>query len=71
MVRYTDRDKPRKKYLRTLTEAKKFKAKSAAGDVRPTSARSFRDYATEWRETYTGRSAKGISDETRKATRTR
>jgi integrase len=65
VVKYSDRGKPRKKYLRTLTEAKKFKATAATGEVRPTSSRSFRDYALEWLQTYRGRSAKGISEETR------
>jgi integrase len=65
VVKYSHHGTVRKKYFRTLTEAKKFKATAAAGDARPTSARSFRDYAAEWINTYTGRSAKGISDETR------
>ena len=63
VVKYTHHGRPRKKYLRT--PAKKFKATAAVGDAKPTSARSFRDYAPEWLRTYTGRSAKGISDETR------
>jgi integrase len=67
VVKYTHRGKVRKKYLRTLTEVKKFKAAVAAGDASPTSARSFREYATEWLGTYKGRSAKGISDETRES----
>jgi integrase len=67
VVKYTDRGKPRKKYLRTLTEAKKFKATAAAGDARPTSARSFQSYAPEWVQTYRGRSRKGVSEETRES----
>lgn len=65
VVKYTHRGQVRKKFLRTLTEAKKFKAAAAAGDARPTSAQSFKSYATEWLRTYKGRSANGISDETR------
>jgi integrase len=65
VVKYTHNGKVRKKYLRTLTEVKKFQATVAAGNAQPTSARSFRDYAAEWIKTYTGRSAKGVSDETR------
>ncbi len=67
VVKYTHRGKACKKYLRTLTEVKKFKAAVAAGDANPTSARSFRDYAIEWLKTYKGRSAKGITDETRES----
>jgi integrase len=67
VVKYTDRGHVHKKYLRTLTEAKKFKATAAAGDVRPASARSFKSYALEWIKTYTGRGATGISGETRES----
>ncbi len=67
VVKYTDRGQRRKKYLRTLTEAKKFRATALAGEARPTSAQSFKSYATEWVRTYRGRSAKGISDETRES----
>jgi hypothetical protein len=51
--------------LRTLTEAKKFKGKVAAGEARPTSSRSFKSYATEWIDVYAGRNANGIGDDTR------
>jgi integrase len=67
VVKYTHRGKVRKKYLRTLTEVKKFKATIAAGDAAPTSAQSFKSYATDWLRTYKGRSARGISDETRES----
>lgn len=53
--------------LRTLTEAKKFHATALAGEARPTSSQSFRRYATEWLQTYRGRSANGISHETRES----
>ena len=67
VVKYTDRGQVRKKFLRTLTEAKKFKAAAAAGDVRPASSQTFKNYATEWLRTYRGRGAKGITDETRES----
>ena len=68
VVKYTDRGQVRKKFLRTLTEAKKFKASAAAaGDVRPASSKTFKSYATEWLQTYRGRGAKGITAETRES----
>lgn len=67
VVKYSDRGQRRKKYLRTLTEAKKFHATALAGEAKPTSAQSFRSYAAEWLQTYRGRGAKGISDETRES----
>lgn len=67
VVKYTHRGKVRKKYLRTLTEVKKFKATIAAGEAHPTSAQTFKSYAAEWLATYKGRSAKGITDETRES----
>jgi integrase len=65
VVKYSHRGKRCKKSLRTLTEAKRFKAAVAAGEAQPTSARAFNAYATEWVRTYTGRTAGGISDDTR------
>ena len=65
VVKFTDRGARRKKYFRTLTEAKKFKAKAAGGEARATSAVTFRAYADEWIRTYAGRTARGLSDDTR------
>jgi integrase len=51
--------------FRTLTEAKRFKAKTAAGDTKATSREPFRRYAATWIESYSGRTARGVSDSTR------
>ena len=67
VVKYGYRGTERKKSLRTLTEAVAFKAKAAAGEARPTSAISFKKYATEWATAYTGRTANGLSDGTRES----
>jgi hypothetical protein len=62
VVKFSHRGKVRKKSLRTLTEAKQFKGKAAAGEARPTSAQTFKAYAAEWVKTYSGRTAKGLTD---------
>lgn len=54
VVKYTDRGRQRKKFLRTLTEAKRFRAAALAGDVRPTSSQTFKSYAIEWLRTLQG-----------------
>jgi integrase len=66
-VPYTYRGKRKWKWHRTLTEAKRFKAKAAAGEARPSSGESFKTYAERWIKTYTGRTATGVSDGTRES----
>lgn len=65
VVKFSDRGRRAKKMFRTLTEAKRFKGRAAAGEAHATAARSFRSYALEWIDSYEGRTAKGITDETR------
>src|SRR3954453_19374247 len=67
VVKFGYRGRERKKSFRTLTEAKSFKAKAAAGEARPSAATSFKAYALEWLKSYTGRTAKGVSDGTRES----
>lgn len=64
-VRYRHDGRQVAKSFRTLSEARRFKSKADAGDAQPTSSRSFKAYADEWLETYTGRTAKGVADSTR------
>lgn len=65
VVPYRDRGKWRSRAFRTLTEAKRFKAKTDSGDTRPDSREPFSGYAKRWLDTYQGRTAKGLSDPTR------
>lgn len=66
-VRYTYRGKRRWKWFRTLTEAKRFKAKAAAGEARPSTPLTFKAYAPQWVKTYAGRTANGVGDGTRES----
>jgi integrase len=70
VVTYRDpQGKQRKKSARTLAEARKVKAANTAdvarGEWRATSSETFAEYANRWINTYTGRTRKGILDETR------
>src|SRR3954462_14571940 len=67
VVKFGYRGRERKKSFRTLTEAKSFKAKAAAGEARPSAATSFKAYAIEWLTTYTGRTGEGVGDGTRES----
>jgi integrase len=64
-VRYRHDGRQVAKSFRTLTEAKRFRGKVETGDARPTSSEPFRTYALRWLDTYTGRTAKGLSASTR------
>src|SRR3954453_2427941 len=66
-VRYTYRGKRKWKWFRTLTEAKRFKAKAAVGEATPSSGESFTNYAKRWMKTYGGRTASGVGDSTRES----
>jgi hypothetical protein len=59
----------RKRFARTLAEARDLKAILRAdvsrGEYRAQSRVTFADYAIEWIETYPGRTSKGIRPETR------
>jgi|tagenome__1003787_1003787.scaffolds.fasta_scaffold20985688_2 integrase len=66
-VRYTFRGKRRWKWFRTLTEAKRFRAKAVAGEARPSTPMTFKAYAPEWAKAYTGRTASGVGDSTRES----
>ena len=59
----------RKRFARTLAEARKLKAANVAdvarGEFRQQSAVTFADYAAEWIASYTGRTSSGISEDTR------
>ena len=64
-VRYRHHGKQVAKSFRTLSEASRFKAKVDSGDTQPTSREPFRTYASRWIDSYTGRTARGLSDSTR------
>lgn len=66
-VAFTYRGKLKWRSFRTLSEAKRFKAQAATGDAQPTSRKTFKAYAEEWLESYTGRTAKGLSEATRES----
>jgi integrase len=59
----------RKRFARTLAEARTLKntlgADVARGEYRALSSATFRDYALEWINTYTGRTGRGLGDSTR------
>ncbi len=54
---------------RTLAEAREAQGARAAGDTRPASRELFEDYAREWIDTYRGRTARGLSERTRRTYR--
>jgi len=64
-VRYRHHGTERLKSFRTLSEAARFKGQVAAGDTQPTSREPFKTYGKRWIESYTGRTARGVSDGTR------
>src|SRR4051794_24484123 len=63
------RGKPKKRFAKTYTEARRIKASIATdvarGEYREPSRLSFAEYAAEWIESYAGRTSRGIRDETR------
>lgn len=68
-VRWRHHGRQRAKSFRTLTEAVRFKARTITGDTQPTSREPFRRYATRWLDTYSGRTARGLSPRTRESYR--
>jgi integrase len=64
-VRFRHHGAQRAKSFRTLTEAKRFRRDVEHGEAKPTTSRTFRAYATEWLDTYSGRTTKGLSATTR------
>jgi integrase len=65
LVRWRHHGHQKTRSFRTLTEAARFKAQTASGDTQATSRESFKRYATRWIDSYSGRTARGISDATR------
>jgi hypothetical protein len=61
--------KPRKRFAKTYTEAKRLKSALSAdvhrGEYREVSRVTFADYALTWIDTYAGRTSSGIREETR------
>jgi hypothetical protein len=64
VVPYRDRGKWRSRTFRTLTEARRFKARTGSGDTRADSREPFNRYAKRWLDTYRGRTAKGANEQT-------
>jgi integrase len=64
-VRFRHHGAQRAKSFRTLTEAKRFRRSVEDGEAKPTTSRTFRAYAAEWLDSYSGRTAKGLSASTR------
>lgn len=65
VVVWKHRGKQQKRSFRTLTEAKRHKAQTAAGDTAPTSRERFVAYAERWLGAYAGRTSKGLTASTR------
>jgi integrase len=64
-VRYRHNERQVAKSFRTLSEAARHKGKIDSGDTQPTSKEPFKSYALRWLDSYTGRTARGLSDSTR------
>jgi integrase len=70
VVRYRDPSgRQRKRFARTLAEARDLKASLVTdvrrGEYRETSRLPFSEYAVQWTETYQGRTSRGIREHTR------
>jgi integrase len=68
-VRYRHHGRQVAKSFRTLSEAIRFKGRVDSGDTQPASREPFNRYAMKWLDTYTGRTARGISAGTRESYR--
>lgn len=66
-VRYRDGGRIRNRAFRTKTEARRFKAKVDSGQHRPGSREPFRDHARRWARDYSGRTNRGVADNTRES----
>ncbi len=69
VVVWRHRGKQHKSFHRTLAEAREAKGRRTSGDRRPTLREPFEDYAERWLQTYRGRTARGLSERTRRAYR--
>jgi hypothetical protein len=69
VVVWQHRGRQHKSFHRTLAEAREAKGRTQAGDRRPASRERFEDYAHNWIDSYRGRTARGLSDRTRRAYR--
>ena len=69
LVRWRHHGRLKARSFRTLTDATRFKAQTASGDTQTSSREPFRRYAAQWIDSYTGRTAGGISDSTRESYR--
>lgn len=67
VVVWRHRGRQRKRSFRTLSEARRFKATTRAGETQPTSREPFQTYARRWAATYTGRTARGLDAGTRES----
>jgi integrase/recombinase XerC len=65
VVKWKHRGRQHKSYHRTLSEARRAKAKRASGDTEPVVRQRFDVYARAWVESYQGRTRRGIGDSTR------
>ena len=70
IVYYRYRGKQHKKAFRTLDEAREFKSQRGVRNAPPPPSRdTFETYARKWIEQYVGRTARGVSDDTRESHR--
>jgi integrase len=64
-VRYRHHGRQVAKSFRTLSEAKRFKGTVDSGEARPSASTPFKTYATEWLDSYKGRTSKGLTQTTK------
>jgi len=70
VVAYRDeRGKQRKPSFRTLEEARRAKGRIDSGDPEGTDLTPFEQYATDWLDSYAGRTSRGLSPRTKRAYR--
>ncbi len=69
VVVWRHRGKQHKSFHRTLDEAREAKRKKDAGERRPTSREPLEDYCRRWIDGYRGRTARGVSERTRRSYR--
>ena len=65
VVKWKHRGRQHKSYHRTLSEARRAKAKRASGETEPVARQRFDTYARAWVESYRGRTRRGLGDSTR------
>jgi integrase len=69
VVVWRHRGRQHKSFHATLAEAREAKGQREAGDRRPTVRQPFDEYARGWLDSYRGRTARGLSDRTRRSYR--